>query len=69
VPDSATEPIPWSIETVAAFETVHDSVADDPDTIEVGDTENVVIVGGGGAVTVTVAVAVVEPFALVAVMV
>jgi hypothetical protein len=55
------------MDTVVAFETVQESVAEAPAVIGVGDTENAVIVGGGGAVTTSVAVAVDVPFAFVAV--
>ena len=67
VPDAATVPMLWSIETVVAFVLDHVSVDDAPDVIDVGEALIVTVGSGGGALTVTVAVAVAEPAALVAV--
>ena len=70
VPDAATVPMLWSIETVVAFVLDHVSVDAAPDVIEVGEALIVTVgSGGGGVVTVTVAVAVTEPAAFVAVAV
>ena len=69
VPDAATVPMPWLIDTVVAFELDHVSVDDAPDVMEVGEALIVTVGTAGGAVTVTVAVAVTEPVALVAVRV
>ena len=67
VPDTATAPMPWLIETVVAFVLDQVSVEDAPDVIDAGDALIVTVGSVGGALTVTVAVAVVEPAALVAV--
>jgi hypothetical protein len=67
VPDKATAPMPWLIETVVAFVLDQVSVDDAPDVIDVGDALIVTVGSGGGALTVTVAVAVTEPAAFVAV--
>ena len=69
VPDAATVPMPWLIETVVAFVLDQVSVDAAPDVIEVGEALSVTAGSGGGVVTVTVAVAVTEPVALVAVAV
>jgi hypothetical protein len=66
-PVAATTPIPWLIVTVVAFVVAQESVADCPWVIDVGETP-IVAVGGGG-VTVSVVVAVADPFALLAVSV
>jgi hypothetical protein len=68
VPDAATVPMPWLIETLVAFVLDHVSVEAAPAVIEAGDAL-IVTVAGVGAFTVTVAVAVTEPAALVAVTV
>ncbi len=63
VPDTA--PIPGVIDTVAAPATDHDKVEDPPGSTESGVAENAPIVGSGG-ITVTTAVRVTLPPALVA---
>ena len=68
VPDAVTVPMLWSIETVVAFVLDQVSVDAAPDTMEAGEAL-IVTVGSVGALTVTVAVAVTEPVALVAVTV
>ena len=57
------------IDTVVAFVLDQVSVEDAPDVIEVGEALSVTVGKGGAAVTVTVAVSVTEPVALVAVTV
>ena len=47
-------PTPLSMEAVVAFVLVHDSVDEPPADIVAGEAEKVPV-GGGGAVTVTVA--------------
>jgi hypothetical protein len=59
--------MPLSIETLVAFEVVHVNVAWFPGVMVVGETERLAV--GGDACTVTVATAVVVPFAPVAVKV
>ena len=66
VPDVATVPMPWLIETVVAFVLDQVSVDVAPDAMDVGEA---LIVTVGGVMTVTVAVAVTEPAELVAVTV
>ena len=66
VPDALTVPIPWLMLTVVALVLDHVSVDDWPDAIDVGAALNVTV---GGGTTVTVAVAVALPTALVAVIV
>ena len=67
VPDAATVPMLWSIETVVAFVLDQVSVDAAPDVMDVGEALIVTVGSVGGALTVTVAVAVTEPAALVAV--
>jgi hypothetical protein len=70
VPDAATVPLPWLIETDVAFVLDHVKIDAAPGVMEVGDAF-IVTVGsvGDGVVTVTVAGSVTEPAALVAVTV
>jgi hypothetical protein len=68
VPDAATLPIFWLIETVVAPVVLHVSMEAAPNAIEVGNAVNVAV-GAGVDATVTVAVAVTEPAAFVAVRV
>ena len=67
VPDAATVPMPWLIETVVAFVLDQVSVEDAPDVIDAGEALIVTVGSVGGALTVTVAVEVTEPAELVAV--
>ena len=67
VPDAATVPMPRSIETLVAFVLDQVSVDAAPDVMEAGEALIVTVGSVGGALTVTVAVAVTEPAALVAV--
>jgi hypothetical protein len=69
VPDAVTVPMPWLMVTVVAFVLDQVSVDAAPDVIDVGDALIVTVGSGGGALTVTVAVAVTEPVAFVAVTV
>ena len=67
-PVAPTAPIPLSIVIVVALVVLHDSVADPPAGIRVGATVSAAV-GSGGAVTVSIALAVAELVALVAVTV
>ena len=69
MPDAATVPMPWSIETVVALVLDQVSVDAAPDVMDAGEALIVTVGSGIGAVTVTVAVAVAEPAVLVAVTV
>ncbi len=69
VPVEATSPIPGVMDTDVAFATVQFSVEDDPEATVTGEAENELIVGDPSAATVTVAVFVAGPTALVAVSV
>jgi hypothetical protein len=69
VPDAATVPMPWLIEMLVAFVLDHVSVDAAPAVIEAGDALKVAVGGVAAGVTVTVAVAVTEPAAFVAVTV
>jgi len=68
-PAVATEPTEGLIETDVAPVVFHESVADPPLVIEVGDAVKLEMVGAEPATTDTVTVAVTEPFAFVAVSV
>ena len=65
-PAVATEPIPWSMLTVFALVDVQVSVDEPPAVITSGDAD---IFTMGSWVTVTVTLAVLVPYALIAVMV
>jgi hypothetical protein len=67
VPEAGTVPIPWLIVTDVALVVDHVSVDEPPAVIEAGDAVSVAV--GIGGVTVTEALAVAVPVALVAVMV
>ena len=69
VPDAVTVPMPWSMATVVAFVLDQVSVDAPPEMMEAGEALNVAVGRVGAAVTVTVAVRVTEPAALVAVRV
>ena len=69
VPDAATVPMPWLIETLVALVLDQVSVEAAPGVIEAGEALSVTVGSGGGAVTVTDAAAVTEPVAFVAVTV
>jgi len=65
-PFKATAPIPWSISTLSVRKVVHVSVDDSPEEILLGSA---VMLTTGRLFTVTVTVVVVEPYALLAVIV
>ena len=67
VPDAATVPMPWLMETLVAFVLDHVKVDAAPAVMEAGEALIVTVGSVGGAVTVTVAVAVTEPAVLAAV--
>ena len=69
VPDEATNPIPWSIDTVVALAVVHLRLALNPCDTEFGVTVMVAVGKGIGAVTFTVTFAGEVPEEFKAVMV